>query len=53
LVGARRVHDSWVHWHEHVNASATDGAILISYTDEPLLKALGIHREENAGADQI
>jgi gentisate 1,2-dioxygenase len=41
------------HWHEHVNASATDGATLISYTDEPLLKALGIHREENAGADQI
>ncbi|HEY2990750.1 MAG TPA: hypothetical protein VGL11_23750 [Candidatus Binatia bacterium] len=35
------------HWHEHVNASARDEAILISYTDEPLLKMLGIHREES------
>ncbi|HTN73343.1 MAG TPA: cupin domain-containing protein [Methylomirabilota bacterium] len=35
------------HWHEHVNASSTQDAILISYTDEPLLKTLGIHREEN------
>ena len=34
------------HWHEHVNSSASEAAILISYTDEPLLKSLGIHREE-------
>ncbi len=36
------------HWHEHVNLSARENAILISYTDEPLLKSLGIHREEAA-----
>jgi gentisate 1,2-dioxygenase len=35
------------HWHEHVNASTSTDAILISYTDEPLLKTLGILREEN------
>ena len=34
------------HRHEHVNPSARENAILISYTDEPLLKGLGIHREE-------
>ncbi|HWP60775.1 MAG TPA: cupin domain-containing protein [Candidatus Acidoferrales bacterium] len=34
------------HWHEHVNASRTEDAILLSYTDEPLLESLGIHREE-------
>jgi gentisate 1,2-dioxygenase len=38
------------HWHEHANASSKDAAILISYTDEPLLKTLGIHREETAGS---
>jgi gentisate 1,2-dioxygenase len=37
------------HWHEHVNPSR-DAAILISYTDEPLLKKLGIHREEGNAA---
>src|SRR5512145_931460 len=36
------------HCHEHANASSNDAAILISYTDEPLLKTLGIHREEPA-----
>jgi gentisate 1,2-dioxygenase len=35
------------HGHEHVNLSAREDAILISYTDEPLLKILGIHREES------
>ena len=35
------------HWHEHVNSSPTEEAILISYTDEPLLKSLGIHLEEH------
>jgi gentisate 1,2-dioxygenase len=39
------------HWHEHVNSSATGDAILISYTDEPLLKALGIHRQETAARE--
>jgi len=36
------------HWHEHVNLSGSADAILISYTDEPLLKTLGILREESA-----
>jgi gentisate 1,2-dioxygenase len=36
------------HWHEHINLSASADAILISYTDEPLLKTLGILREENS-----
>jgi gentisate 1,2-dioxygenase len=36
------------HWHEHVNASGAEASILISYTDEPLLKSLGILKEENA-----
>jgi gentisate 1,2-dioxygenase len=35
------------HWHEHVNLSASADAVLISYTDEPLLRTLGILREEN------
>ncbi|HEX9880845.1 MAG TPA: cupin domain-containing protein [Candidatus Binatia bacterium] len=34
------------HWHEHINASKKDPAVLLSYTDRPLLKALGIHMEE-------
>jgi gentisate 1,2-dioxygenase len=34
------------HWHAHGNASATRDAILISYTDEPLLRSLGILRAE-------
>ena len=31
----------------HVNLSASADAVLISYTDEPLLRTLGILREEN------
>ena len=38
------------HWHEHVNAASSEDAILISYTDEPLLKSLGIHQEEADGS---
>ena len=41
------------HWHEHSNASSSDAAILISYTDEPLLKAVGIHREEPEQAGPV
>lgn len=37
------------HEHEHANPSKSEETILISYTDEPLLKALGLYREE-AGA---
>ena len=29
------------HWHEHVNLSASADAVLISYTDEPLLQHAG------------
>lgn len=36
------------HWHEHINDSKQQDAVLISYTDEPLLKSLGIHFEEPA-----
>ena len=36
------------HWHEHANSSSAADAIVISYTDEPLLKTLGIFREENS-----
>jgi gentisate 1,2-dioxygenase len=33
-------------WHEHVNASSTDDAVLYSVTDTPTLKKLGLYREE-------
>lgn len=33
-------------WHAHSNGSETTDAYLISFTDEPLLKYLGIHREQ-------
>ena len=33
-------------WHAHANGSEADDAYLISFTDEPLLKYLGIHREQ-------
>lgn len=31
--------------HEHVNSSASGEAILFSFTDEPVLRALGLYRE--------
>jgi gentisate 1,2-dioxygenase len=36
---------SWS-WHEHVNASASDRAILFSLSDWPTMRALGFYREE-------
>jgi len=36
------------HWHEHVNRSASEEAILFSMHDEPILKPLGLYREEKA-----
>jgi len=36
-------------WHEHVNASSSDDAILFSMHDEPILKAFGLYREEEQG----
>ncbi|MGH9062794.1 MAG: cupin domain-containing protein [Acidimicrobiales bacterium] len=32
--------------HEHVNLSASEDAILFAYTDEPVMSALGLDREE-------
>ena len=34
------------HWHEHVNASSKEEAILFSMHDEPVLRAFGLYREE-------
>ncbi len=34
------------HWHEHINSSKKDAAVLLSYTDRPLLNSLGIYMEE-------
>ncbi len=33
-------------WHEHVNGSETEEALLFSVTDHPLLESLGLYREE-------
>jgi gentisate 1,2-dioxygenase len=37
-------------WHEHVNASSTEEALLFSMHDEPILRAFGLYKEEPAGA---
>lgn len=36
-------------WHEHANASKSEGAILFSMNDTPVLQALGLYREESYG----
>ena len=41
---------SWA-YHEHINASSTERAILFSIQDTPVMKALGKYREEPLGAD--
>jgi gentisate 1,2-dioxygenase len=33
-------------WHEHVNASASEPAVLFSFTDTPVVQALGLYREQ-------
>ena len=33
-------------YHEHVNASATEPAVLFSFTDTPVLKSLSLLREQ-------
>jgi gentisate 1,2-dioxygenase len=38
-------------WHEHVNGSATEEALLFSVTDHPLLESLGLYREERLIVD--
>ncbi len=37
-------------WHEHANASETEGAILFSVQDRPVLQALGLLREQSLDA---
>jgi gentisate 1,2-dioxygenase len=36
---------SWV-WHEHANASHTDDACLFAFHDLPVMRSLGLYREE-------
>ena len=36
---------SWA-WHEHANASATEDACLFCFSDLPVMKALGLYREQ-------
>lgn len=39
---------SWC-WHEHVNLSDTDDACLFTFNDLPVMRSLGIYREEAFG----
>ena len=39
---------SWA-WHEHVNGSASDDACLFCLNDLPVMRALGLYREEAFG----
>jgi gentisate 1,2-dioxygenase len=41
----------WVH-HEHANASGRDDACLFSFNDLPVMRALGLYREEAYGDNQ-
>ena len=36
-------------WHEHANRSASDDACLFSFNDLPVMRALGLYREEAYG----
>ncbi len=42
---------SWA-WHEHVNASLTEDACLFCLSDLPVMRALGLYREQGFGDDQ-
>jgi gentisate 1,2-dioxygenase len=33
-------------WHEHANASSSEPAVLFSFTDTPVVQALGLYREQ-------
>lgn len=39
-------------WHEHVNGSDQDDACLFSFHDLPMMRALGLYREEAYGLNQ-
>ncbi|MBL8354209.1 MAG: cupin domain-containing protein [Delftia acidovorans] len=41
---------SWA-WHEHANTQATEDACLFSFSDLPVMKALGLYREEGLGTN--
>ena len=47
---------SWA-WHEHANISATENACLFCFSDLPVMKALGLYREEalqdNGGQQRV
>ncbi|HEY8695817.1 MAG TPA: cupin domain-containing protein, partial [Chloroflexota bacterium] len=38
-------------WHEHVNASDREPAVLLSFSDLPVLEALGLHREQEPATE--
>lgn len=40
-------------WHEHVNRSAKEDAVLFSMNDAPVLKAFGLYREEGRGESRL
>jgi gentisate 1,2-dioxygenase len=35
-------------WHEHVNLDAHDDAVLYCVSDEPVMKKLGLYKEQTA-----
>ena len=39
-------------WHEHVNRSKSEAAILFSFADTPVLKAFDLYREEAYAENQ-
>jgi gentisate 1,2-dioxygenase len=39
---------SWA-WHEHVNASEREDAVLFCFNDLPVMNSLGLYREEAFG----
>ena len=42
---------SWA-WHEHANASGTEDACLFNFNDLPVIRSLGLYREEGYGENE-
>jgi gentisate 1,2-dioxygenase len=42
---------SWA-WHEHANASASEDACLFAFNDLPVMRSLGLYREEAFGDNE-
>ena len=40
-------------WHEHVNSSSKEEAILFSMHDTPVLRAFGLYREQGQGESHV